>query len=195
MRDGSTQFSDLACWADFGEARPVTLGELGFGAVQFASGNYFRTLGVRAAIGRTIEPHDDGPETWAPVAMIGHRFWQRVFGGRSGRHQQDDQAERPRVRDRRRDSGHLLGPRSRIDRGRRPADRRRRDCRADRQSAAQSRHLGHVSRRRPPARRRPRPNRPASRSNARSPRRCRGDAAGRARTIRRVSTSPTAVTA
>jgi predicted permease len=81
MRDGTTQFSDLACWRDFGEARPVTLGELGFGAVQFASGNYFRMLGVRAAIGRTIEPDDDGPETWAPVAIIGHRFWQRVFGG------------------------------------------------------------------------------------------------------------------
>ena len=48
--------------------------------MQFASGNYFRTLGVRAAIGRTIEPNDDGPQTWAPVAMIGHRFWQRVFG-------------------------------------------------------------------------------------------------------------------
>lgn len=80
LRDESTRFSDVACWADFGEARPVTLSDLGFGAVQFVSGNYFRTLGVGAAIGRTIQPEDDGPETWAPVAMVGHRFWQRVFG-------------------------------------------------------------------------------------------------------------------
>jgi hypothetical protein len=81
FRDESTAFSDLACWADFGEARPVTLGELGFGAVQFVSGNYFRTVGVNAALGRTIQPGEDTPEQWTPVAMIGHRFWQRVFGG------------------------------------------------------------------------------------------------------------------
>ena len=62
----------------------MTLGELGFGAVQFVSGNYFRSLGVRAAVGRTIEPHDDGPEPWAPVAMIGPCFWERVFGGDPG---------------------------------------------------------------------------------------------------------------
>lgn len=80
LRDESASFSDVACWGDFGEARPVTLGELGFGAVQFVSGNYFRTLGVRAAIGRTIQPEDDGPETWSPVAMVGYRFWERIFG-------------------------------------------------------------------------------------------------------------------
>jgi predicted permease len=45
------------------------------------SGNYFRTVGVNAALGRTIQPGEDTPEQWTPVAMIGHRFWQRVFGG------------------------------------------------------------------------------------------------------------------
>ena len=35
LRDESTAFSDIACWADLGEARPVILGELGFGTVQF----------------------------------------------------------------------------------------------------------------------------------------------------------------
>ena len=58
LRDEATAFSDVACWADLGEARPVILGELGFGTVQFVSGNFFRTLGVRAALGRTIEPDD-----------------------------------------------------------------------------------------------------------------------------------------
>ncbi len=80
MRNGSRAFTDVACWADLGEARPVVLGELGFGTVQFVSGNYFRTLSVPAAVGRTIQPDDDGPETWSPIAVIGHRFWQRVFG-------------------------------------------------------------------------------------------------------------------
>jgi hypothetical protein len=74
LRDESTSFSDVACWADFGEARPVTLGELGFGSVQFVSGNYFRTLGIGPTLGRTIQPEDDGPETWTPVAMVGYRF-------------------------------------------------------------------------------------------------------------------------
>jgi predicted permease len=81
MRDEATAFADVACWADLGEARPVILGELGFGTVQFVSGNYFRTLGVRAALGRTILPEDESPTGWSPVAMISHRFWQRTFGG------------------------------------------------------------------------------------------------------------------
>jgi predicted permease len=81
MRDEATTFSDIACWADLGEARPVILGELGFGTVQFVSGNFFRTMGVRAAVGRTIEPHDHSYPAWSPVAMISHRFWQRTFGG------------------------------------------------------------------------------------------------------------------
>ena len=81
MRDEATTFSDIACWADLGEARPVILGELGFGTVQFVSGNYFRTLGVRAALGRTIEPRDHTTVAWSPVAVISYRFWQRTFGG------------------------------------------------------------------------------------------------------------------
>ena len=81
MRDEATTFSDIACWADLGEARPVILGELGFGTVQFVSGNFFRTLGVSAALGRTIEPQDHAHPSWSPVAMISHRFWQRTFGG------------------------------------------------------------------------------------------------------------------
>jgi predicted permease len=80
MRDNATGFSDLACWLDLGEARPVVLGELGFGVVQFVSGNFFRTVGVRAHVGRTIEPTDDGPVSWSAVAMVSHRFWQRAFG-------------------------------------------------------------------------------------------------------------------
>jgi predicted permease len=80
MRDQSRTFSDLACWSDLGESRPVVVGELGFAAAQFVSGNYFRTLGVAAALGRTIQPEDDGVNNWSPVVMISDRFWARVFG-------------------------------------------------------------------------------------------------------------------
>ena len=83
MRDGSRAFSDLACWADIGEARPVVLGDAGYGAVQFVSGNYFQTLGVPAIHGRTIQPDDDASGSLSPVAMIGHAFWTRVYGQRA----------------------------------------------------------------------------------------------------------------
>ena len=80
LRDQTRAFSDLACWSDLGESRPVVLGELGFASAQFVSGNFFRALGARAAVGRTIQPEDDGPGNWSPVAMISDRFWTRVFG-------------------------------------------------------------------------------------------------------------------
>lgn len=83
IRDETSAFSDVACWSDLGEARPVILGELGFGTVQFVSGNFFRTLGVRAALGRTIEPQDQSISGWSPVAMVSYRFWLRTFGGAS----------------------------------------------------------------------------------------------------------------
>jgi predicted permease len=44
------------------------------------SGNYFKVLGVSAAVGRTIEESDERPDA-EPVAVISHAFWQRRFGG------------------------------------------------------------------------------------------------------------------
>ena len=44
------------------------------------SGNYFKVLGVSAAIGRTIEESDERPGA-EPVAVISHPFWLRRFGG------------------------------------------------------------------------------------------------------------------
>src|SRR5580658_9071724 len=51
---------------------------------QFASGNYFATLGVKAWIGRTFGPADDsvvgkgGPD--GPLAVISYPYWLRRFG-------------------------------------------------------------------------------------------------------------------
>lgn len=53
----------------------LTMGEI-------VTGNYFRVLGVGAAIGRPIGPEDDVPG--APrVAMVSYRYWQREFGATS----------------------------------------------------------------------------------------------------------------
>src|SRR5262245_2843427 len=40
IRDEVRAFSDVACWDDIGEARPVVLGDLGFGVVHFVTGNF-----------------------------------------------------------------------------------------------------------------------------------------------------------
>lgn len=45
-----------------------------------ASGNFFTALGVVAAAGRTLLPHDDDAGA-TPVAVLGHGLWQRAFGG------------------------------------------------------------------------------------------------------------------
>ena len=44
------------------------------------SANLFETLGVDAAVGRTLEPADDRPGS-PPVVVITHALWQRRFGG------------------------------------------------------------------------------------------------------------------
>jgi predicted permease len=44
------------------------------------SGNYFKVLGVSAAIGRTIEESDDKADA-EPVAVLSYPFWQKRFAG------------------------------------------------------------------------------------------------------------------
>ncbi len=49
----------------------------------FVAGNYFSTLGVGAALGRTILPEDEAPDA-GPVAVIGYDMWRRDFGAEPG---------------------------------------------------------------------------------------------------------------
>jgi predicted permease len=56
------------------EGRPVMGGGL------LVSGPYFAAIGAPIALGRGLGPNDDQPGA-EPVAVIGHAFWQRVFGG------------------------------------------------------------------------------------------------------------------
>jgi predicted permease len=48
--------------------------------MEMVSENYFRVLGVRAAVGRTIEESDARFEG-APPVMLSYSLWQRKFGG------------------------------------------------------------------------------------------------------------------
>ena len=47
---------------------------------ELVSGNYFETLGVSSALGRTIQPPDDRPGA-PPVIVLSYGYWQRAFGG------------------------------------------------------------------------------------------------------------------
>ena len=48
---------------------------------ELVSGNYFEVLGVRPAIGRVFNAADDRRPGAHPVAVLGHGYWLRRFGG------------------------------------------------------------------------------------------------------------------
>jgi predicted permease len=48
---------------------------------QFVTGTYYRALGVRAVLGRTLHASDQNRSGINPVAVISYGFWQRRFGG------------------------------------------------------------------------------------------------------------------
>jgi predicted permease len=82
LRARAQLFDGVATWtvqtldlAQGGEKRPVQ--------ALIASGDFFPTVGVRAALGRTLTPADDarGGGAEGPVAVISHEFWQRQFRG------------------------------------------------------------------------------------------------------------------
>ncbi len=82
-RDQVASFTDVAAHGQ----RPmyVSVG----GALERVSGglvsaDYFATLGVGAALGRTLVPSDGrGPHAF-PVVVLSHRFWQSRLGGDPG---------------------------------------------------------------------------------------------------------------
>ena len=47
-----------------------------------ATGNYFDVLGIRAVLGRTLTREDE--ESAAPVAVLGHSYWERRFNSDPG---------------------------------------------------------------------------------------------------------------
>jgi predicted permease len=48
---------------------------------QLVTGNYFRMLGVGAAVGRTLVPDDTAQLGGRSVIVLSHAFWQRQFAG------------------------------------------------------------------------------------------------------------------
>ena len=80
MRDHNPVFSDVAAE----RVQPMALA----GGIRNAriwgyevTGNYFRLLGIKPALGRFIQPADDAPATAQPVAVLSYGCWRQRFGG------------------------------------------------------------------------------------------------------------------
>jgi predicted permease len=84
VRSHATSFSGLAA---FTAAPRLDLSGNGAATIinnaQLVSGDFFGTLGVKAAVGRTLGSSDDTPVA-APAVMLSYGYWQSSFGGSPG---------------------------------------------------------------------------------------------------------------
>src|SRR5450432_392925 len=81
FRDKSRSFEGLVAFADspVGVAdQPDASPELRLALV--VSGNFFRTMGVEPALGRSFSPDEDRVPGRDAVVVLGHNFWARHMG-------------------------------------------------------------------------------------------------------------------
>jgi predicted permease len=79
-RDGNHTFASLAAF----QVQPVTVragAEPESTWAELVSADYFATLGIEAALGRTFGPAEASTPGSAPVAVLSHRYWTSRFGG------------------------------------------------------------------------------------------------------------------
>ena len=76
----TNQFSGVAAFANAGPLALTGNGPASMISGQLVSGDFFHTLGLKAAAGRELEMSDDSP-TAAPVAVLNYGYWQSSFGG------------------------------------------------------------------------------------------------------------------
>src|SRR5262245_111778 len=82
FRDRNSSFSAMAAYS-FPIAGSLSTGGEGEPMfIELVTGNYFTTLGVRPLLGRLISTDDDRVPGASPVLVLGHRTWQRQFGGK-----------------------------------------------------------------------------------------------------------------
>jgi putative ABC transport system permease protein len=73
-------FSGLVAWGAYPvnvSASRTVQAEQGL----WVSGSFFEVLGVSPQLGRLLAPADDHPGCGSPVAVLGHAFWKRQYGG------------------------------------------------------------------------------------------------------------------
>jgi predicted permease len=73
-------FSGIAAFSSEGQLDLTGNGPATVINGQGVTGDFFRTMGVKTAAGRLIEPSDD-LKSAAPVAVLNYGYWQSAFGG------------------------------------------------------------------------------------------------------------------
>jgi predicted permease len=73
-------FAGVAAMANAGSLNLTGNGAATTVSGQFVSGDFFRTMGLKAAAGRLFQPSDDTAGA-APVAVLNYGYWQSAFGG------------------------------------------------------------------------------------------------------------------
>jgi len=73
-------FSSVAAFAGPAQLDLSGTGSARMAQAELVSGDYFQTLGVPPALGRTLEPSDEQPGA-APVVVLDYGYWQSAFGG------------------------------------------------------------------------------------------------------------------
>jgi predicted permease len=80
IRKHAGAFSSVGAFAGPAQLDLTGNGTASIARGEVVSGDYFQTLGVQAAAGRTIEPSDERPGAEA-VAVLSYAYWQGAFGG------------------------------------------------------------------------------------------------------------------
>jgi predicted permease len=79
LRASDAAFSSILARGGTG-VRLTWKGDTESAGADLVSGNYFQTLGVGAALGRTLAPSDEGAAGSNPVAVLSHACWSSRFG-------------------------------------------------------------------------------------------------------------------
>ncbi len=80
MRQENRTLDGLFAWSGFPRMNVDARGHAEMLSGIYASGDYYRTLGLVPAAGRLLTPDDDRPGH-ATSVVISHGYWQRRFGG------------------------------------------------------------------------------------------------------------------
>ncbi len=80
IRERAKSFSEVFSAGDIDMSFQAD-GRVEYVTAKAVSGNYYRTLGAHAELGRTIVEDDDRASTTYPV-VLSHSFWKRALGGR-----------------------------------------------------------------------------------------------------------------
>jgi predicted permease len=79
QRGTANLYSGVLAFSDADKLNVGANGEAGLAVGEYVSGDYFSTLGVRSALGRTISPADDAVGA-NPAMVISYDYWTRRFG-------------------------------------------------------------------------------------------------------------------